>query len=167
MISVVIPTLDSAAPLSATLTSLVPAAVDAIVREVVVVDGGSRDTTLIVADDAGAKVVRRNGDLHSRIAVGCVVAKGPWLLVMSPGVQLASDWAAAAEAHIRHHGASAGWFDPRGGSSLGRLVAGALGLPSAAPILVSKTLLESVRGSGDLARRLGRGRLRPVFVRNP
>ena len=43
MISVVIPTLNAEANLAATLTSLVPAAVEGLVREVIVVDGGSQD----------------------------------------------------------------------------------------------------------------------------
>ena len=165
MISVVIPTLDCAAGLSATLASLVPAAVDATVREVVVVDAGSRDTTLVVADDAGARVVRRQGDTDARVAVGCVLAKGPWLLILRPGIRLPADWAEAALSHIRDHSGAAGWFDPRGGSGFGRLAAGALGAPADAPILASRVLLESVRGAGPLSRRLGRGRMRPVFLR--
>ena len=45
MISVVIPTLNAEATLAATLAALVPAAVDGLVREVIVVDGGSSDRT--------------------------------------------------------------------------------------------------------------------------
>jgi glycosyltransferase involved in cell wall biosynthesis len=52
-ISVVIPTLEAAADLPATLAGL---ANRAVVREVVVADGGSRDATVGIARDAGAHV---------------------------------------------------------------------------------------------------------------
>ena len=55
MISVVIPTLNAAATLQRALSPLVPAAVDGLVREVVVADGGSTDETLELAEDAGAQ----------------------------------------------------------------------------------------------------------------
>lgn len=45
MISVVIPALNAERHLPAALTALVPAAVNGIVREVIVVDGGSTDHT--------------------------------------------------------------------------------------------------------------------------
>ena len=58
MISVVIPTLNAERTLQRALAPLVPAAVEGLVREVVVADGGSTDRTLELADDAGANIVR-------------------------------------------------------------------------------------------------------------
>src|SRR3990167_2388072 len=55
MISVIVQTLNNAATLSACLGALVPAAVDAVVTEVIVVDGGSTDATLEIVEDAGAR----------------------------------------------------------------------------------------------------------------
>ena len=55
MISVVVPTLNAEAGLAASLTSLVPAAVEGLVREVIVVDGGSTDGT------AAAATIRTEG----------------------------------------------------------------------------------------------------------
>ncbi len=49
MITVVIPALNAEATLPATLTALVPAALEGLVREVIVVDGGSVDRTVEVA----------------------------------------------------------------------------------------------------------------------
>jgi len=45
MITVVIPTLNAEATLGPTLAALVPAAVDGLIREVIVIDGGSTDRT--------------------------------------------------------------------------------------------------------------------------
>ena len=53
MISVVIPALNAERTLPSTLTALVPAAVDGVVREVIVADGGSTDHTRQIADHAG------------------------------------------------------------------------------------------------------------------
>jgi glycosyltransferase involved in cell wall biosynthesis len=54
MISAVISTLNSARDLHGLLSALVPAAADGLVRQVLVVDGGSTDGTLDICEDAGA-----------------------------------------------------------------------------------------------------------------
>jgi len=54
MISVIVQTLNNAATLPACLGALVPAAVDAIVTEVIVVDGGSSPTAHREAETAKA-----------------------------------------------------------------------------------------------------------------
>ena len=59
MITVVIPTLNAEATLGQTLAALVSAAVDGLVREVIVVDGGSSDRTAEIVDHAGANLVTR------------------------------------------------------------------------------------------------------------
>jgi glycosyltransferase involved in cell wall biosynthesis len=56
-LAVVIPTFNESGHLPLTLAALVPAAVDGLVREVVISDGGSSDGTLEAADEAGAKIV--------------------------------------------------------------------------------------------------------------
>ncbi|MBN9260652.1 MAG: glycosyltransferase, partial [Hyphomicrobium sp.] len=58
MISVVIPTLNAEGGLAACLTAIVPAAVEGMVREVIVVDGGSSDRTLKIIEQSGAELVR-------------------------------------------------------------------------------------------------------------
>ena len=49
MISVVVPTLNAESDLPRTLAALVPAAIEGIVREVIIVDGGSTDATARIA----------------------------------------------------------------------------------------------------------------------
>ena len=61
MISVVISARNAARPLAATLMPLIPPAVDGVVRQVIVVDGRSSDSTAKVADDAGADIVESAG----------------------------------------------------------------------------------------------------------
>ena len=92
MISVVIPTLNAEAGLAATLTSLVPAAVDGLVREAIVVDGGSRDRTLEVADHAGADIVSSEPGRGAQLRAGAARAKFPWLLFLHPDIELELGW---------------------------------------------------------------------------
>ena len=96
MISVVIPTLNNDRTLSACLAALVPAAVDAIVTEVIVVDGGSTDATLEIVEDAGAK---RAASLQDAVAG----AKSDWLLLLPPTLRLEAGWDAEAAAHLQNN----------------------------------------------------------------
>jgi len=100
VISVIIPTLNDEARLAGTLAPIVPAAMQGLVRELIVVDGGSTDATLEVADDAGAMMLKVGGDVAARLAAGAAKAKGPWLLCIEPGVELELGWIAAVEKHI-------------------------------------------------------------------
>ncbi|HEX6865943.1 MAG TPA: TIGR04283 family arsenosugar biosynthesis glycosyltransferase [Caulobacteraceae bacterium] len=176
MISVVIPTLNAQAMLQRALSPLVPAAVDALVREVVVADGGSTDDTLALAEDAGARIVKTGPGRGVQLAAGCAAAKGPWLLALHADTELAENWAQAAADHIARRADSAGYFrfalDDRGVRARlwERGVAArcsALGLPYGDQgLLISKRLYEEVGGfrplplmeDVDLARRL-KGRL--------
>jgi glycosyltransferase involved in cell wall biosynthesis len=96
MISVVIPTLNDEARLVACLAPLVSASMAGLVRELVVVDAGSTDATLDIADDAGATIVRSG----EGVGAGVAVAKGPWILALDPGVRLERGWEAAAQRHV-------------------------------------------------------------------
>ena len=92
MISVIIPTLNAEATLAATLASLVPAAVDGLVREVIVVDGGSTDRTAQIADEAGATVVTAGGGRGQQLRAGAEGARFPWLLFLHADTELESGW---------------------------------------------------------------------------
>ncbi|WP_237155085.1 glycosyltransferase [Oryzibacter oryziterrae] len=93
MLSVVIPTLNSEEALARTLSVLVPAAADGIVREVVVVDGGSTDSTVLVAEGTGCQLVASAGPVGERMRAGAEVAtRGDWLMFLMPGVLFDGDW---------------------------------------------------------------------------
>lgn len=132
MISVVIPTLNAGETLAQSLGVLIQASVDGLVREVVIVDAGSTDDTFAIADDAGATYLTGPADQAERVAIGCAAAKGPWLLILAPGMRLGSEWAAAAKAHITDYPNSAGHFrlaldDHRVGARLKEAASGLLG----------------------------------------
>lgn len=97
MISVVVRTLNNEATLPACLGALVPAAVDAIVTEVIVVDGGSTDATLEVVEDAGG---RRAASVEAAVAA----AKADWLLLLPADLRLETGWEAEAAAHLQNSG---------------------------------------------------------------
>lgn len=94
MLSVVIETKNDEDPLARTLSSLVAAAVEGAVREVIVCDLGSSDRTLHVADHAGCTFLANAG-----IAAGIRQAKSEWLLVIEPGARLLDGWAE----HVADH----------------------------------------------------------------
>jgi rSAM/selenodomain-associated transferase 2 len=101
MISVVIPALNSEAGLPATLASLVSAAVDGLVREVIVVDGGSNDATAAIAEDSGARLILSAPGRGLQLAMGAKQARFPWLLFLHADTRLAEGWERDAIAFLR------------------------------------------------------------------
>lgn len=93
MLSVIIPTHDHEAALARTLAALVPAAAEGVVREVVVADAGSRDGTVEIAEITGCLYVNAPGAWGRRIGAAVDASRrGPWLLVLAPGVVLEPGW---------------------------------------------------------------------------
>ncbi|MBA5778423.1 glycosyltransferase [Stappia sp. F7233] len=93
MLSVIIPTFNSEQALLRTLSALVPAAAEGVVREVVVADGGSTDGTHLIADAAGAELIEVAGSQGERLAGGADAARrGEWLMFLAPGSVLEPGW---------------------------------------------------------------------------
>jgi glycosyltransferase involved in cell wall biosynthesis len=92
MISVVIATLDAERALLPTLAALVPGAVNGVISEVIVADGGSRDDTARVADAAGCHFLSLEGPLGRRLKSAAVKARAPCLLFLRPGIVLDAGW---------------------------------------------------------------------------
>jgi len=101
MISVVIPTFNSEARLPATLASLVTAAVDGLVREVIIADGGSSDGTAAIADQTGARLIAGARGRGSQLAAGAKAARFPWLLFLHADTALEDGWEREAIAFLR------------------------------------------------------------------
>lgn len=95
MLSVLIETKNDEEALARTLASLVGAAVEGVVRDVLVCDRGSTDHTEGVAEHAGC-VFMANGDIAAAIGK----AKGGWLLMLEPGARLEGDWMPAVLDHV-------------------------------------------------------------------
>lgn len=92
MISVVIPTLDAEAGLASCLSALVPAAVDGLVREVIIVDGGSTDRTLHIADQSGARIIKSAPGRGQQLQTGARAACFPWILFLHADTVLEPGW---------------------------------------------------------------------------
>lgn len=103
-LSVVIPTLNAAAALPATLAAVGTAA------DIVVVDGGSRDDTAAVAGRAGARVITAPRGRGSQLSAGVRSATQPWLLLLHADTRLSPDWQPAVVDHMQAGPAHAGYF---------------------------------------------------------
>lgn len=92
MISVILPTLNNGATLAPVLSALIPAAVQGVVREVIVVDAGSSDQTLKIADGCGAITLEHAGPPSTQCLAAVQSAKFPWVLLLSPDIVLDVGW---------------------------------------------------------------------------
>ena len=100
-LSIVIPALNEAARLPATLAALsAPAGGGGEAPEILVSDGGSRDATAELAQGAGAQVVTGAQGRGTQLAAGAAAAQGDWLLFLHADTRLASGWRAAAAAFM-------------------------------------------------------------------
>jgi glycosyltransferase involved in cell wall biosynthesis len=95
MLTVLIETRNDEEGLARTLAALVGAAVEGVVRDVIVCDRGSTDQTHRVADHAGCHYLAEGG-----IAAGVRQAKGEWLLLLEPGARLTEGWSESVIAHV-------------------------------------------------------------------
>lgn len=167
MISVIIPTLDSAAQLQRTLAPLVPAAAEGLVRELVVSDGGSTDDTLVIVEAVGARIVEGPPGRARQLIAGAAVARSEWMLFLHPGAALDEEWSREAARFISR---------PAGRAAAFRFVAGrewwtqrwrSVQSPRGDQgLLISRKLYDDIGGYRDMARedidiarRLGRTRL--------
>jgi len=96
MITAIIETLNDEVALAHTLAALVPAATEGVLREVIVIDHGSTDGTLVVADAAGCNVVVAANVAGDPRRFAAEQARGSWLLLLPPSVVLGPDWQGAA-----------------------------------------------------------------------
>ena len=93
MLSAVIPALDAAHSLAATIEGLRTAAVP---LEIIVADGGSTDATCEVAAACGAGVASGPRGRGVQLAAGAAVARGAWLLFVHADTIPGDGWDDAA-----------------------------------------------------------------------
>lgn len=93
MISVVIPTLNAASRLGACLEALVQPAIEGLVKEVIVADGGSTDDTLKIADGFGARILSAPPGRGGQMKTGAAAASSDWLLFLHGDTVLEPGWA--------------------------------------------------------------------------
>jgi rSAM/selenodomain-associated transferase 2 len=179
VLSIVIPTLNAASSLPATLASLAEGAWAGLDPELIVADGGSTDATAAIATSHGARVVTGARGRGAQLAAGAASAGRDWLLFLHADTRLAPGWAAMVRefcAHPNNQG-RAGWFrlvldDPSPHARrIERLAAWRchnFALPYGDQgLLLRRTTYDSVGGfrglplmeDVDLVRRLGRARL--------
>jgi glycosyltransferase involved in cell wall biosynthesis len=101
MISVVIPTCNAERQLPRCFDSLILPAVRGVVREVIVADGGSSDSTLAIADGAGAHIVRAGRHRAAQLAAGAEAARSDWILFLHPETALEPGWEVEVESFLQ------------------------------------------------------------------
>ena len=100
MISVIIPTLNAERTLAQTLAALVPAVVDGMVREAIVVDGGSTDETCAIAEAAGTHLIEAERGRGAQLEAGASDARSDWLLFLHADTVLDPGWVEEAQGFI-------------------------------------------------------------------
>ena len=156
-----------------------------LVREIIVVDGGSQDDTVAVARAAGAQVVAAPRGRGPQLAAGAAAASGEWLLFLHADCRLEPGWEEAARAFFATSLAAeqAGYFrlalddEAPGARRVERLAAWRcrrFGLPYGDQgLLIARAMYQRVGGFAplplmedvDLVRRIGRRRLVPLAAR--
>lgn len=99
-LSIIIPCLNAAPDLPACLEGLMPGLEAGLIREVIIVDGGSSDASRNIAGATGARLVEMEGGRGARLGAGAASARGDWFLFLDPATVLSRDWAERAAAHM-------------------------------------------------------------------
>lgn len=176
-LSIIIPTLNAEADLPGCLASLAPGIATGLIREVIVLDGGSQDKTILPAHQSGARVICGCRGRGRQLRAGAFNAKGDWLLFLHADTWLSETWAEAVKALIAGGTNEAGYFRLayRSEAKAARWLEGranrrakVFGLPYGDQgLVVSRALYNSVGGFEDvplmedvgIVRRLGKKRL--------
>lgn len=109
-ISVIIPTLNAATSLPTVLHVLTNGALDGIVREVIIADGGSSDDTLEIAERFGANLCLSEKGRGFQLRAGARLARSEWLLFLHADTFPSGDWINEIRAFIHGDRMRAGVF---------------------------------------------------------
>lgn len=144
MLSVIVETAEATDRLPALLGALTSAAVDGLVREVLIAGGGPPELLAVLREETGA-------DLADDMASAIQVARSERLLVLPAAIRLRSDWLERLGKHLRAGGGEAVIVGE--GRAFGARVFGVLTTRAAAAGLAHPDLKR-------LRRQLGRGAAR-------
>ncbi|ADG10112.1 cell wall biosynthesis glycosyltransferase [Caulobacter segnis] len=119
MISVVLLASDDLQGLAAQMAMLVPAAVDGLVKEVLLA-GVSEPGVEALVEDSGARLVQVEGDAAACFAAAAAAARGDWILTLRAAPALREGWREPVEKHLAGAGgtpaalaAPGGWLTRR------------------------------------------------------
>ncbi|KPA21313.1 PGL/p-HBAD biosynthesis glycosyltransferase [Shimia sp. SK013] len=159
-LSVVIPTLNAEVPLPSCLAALYEGVEVGVIRELIVVDGGSNDATRAIADEAGAMILTALPSRGGQLGAGVEAARGDWVLCLHADTELAPGWTDAVGAHMARGPDVAGYFRlgfDSGGASARAVARWAnvrsqvLGLPYGDQgLLMSRKLYREVGGYSEI-----------------
>ena len=164
MISAVLPALHPVPALVDTLTALVPAVAEGLVRDVVI--AANRETPFLTAvtEAGGSALVLAEGGRAALIAAGAKAAKSAHILVLEPGMVPQGDWIATLGDALRDIDEQRGGLMPVAGAPwltwMARLTGRAdprLGVLAAATALASGRPLSFAALPTALADRRKRG----------
>ncbi len=156
-LSIIIPAYNAEGVLPLCLASLMPGLDTGLIREVILVDGGSEDQTRRLAEGAGANVITApEKGRAAQLLQGAQEARGDWLLFLHADTALSRDWAERTKSHIaeRKDQAAAFTLAYRSDHPMAKTVARranwrarTLGLPYGDQgLLISRKLYEEVGG---------------------
>jgi hypothetical protein len=137
MITVVIPVQRHSPPLVSLLSDLVPAAVDGLVKAVVLA-GDDGEALRSLADDSGAVLASVSGDRGRQLAAGCAAVRSDWILTLDAETVLPDGWRALIEKHLAGGAGAPAWLSKSG--VFARLIGPPLG------VLVRKLDYEAAGG---------------------
>jgi hypothetical protein len=100
MLSVIVETADAGDRLPALLAALTSAAVEGLVREVLIAGGGPPELLAVLREETGA-------DLADDLAAGIKAARSERLLVLPAKIRLKSGWLELLANHLRGGGGDA------------------------------------------------------------
>ncbi len=109
MLSIIIPTLNAANGLQATLEAV---RASKIVSEILIVDGGSSDRTQESAEFMGARVITSKPGRGVQLSMGAEEAKGEWFMFLHADTILEPGWdyTVKAFAIAKNSASQAGYF---------------------------------------------------------
>ncbi|PZR33727.1 cell wall biosynthesis glycosyltransferase [Caulobacter segnis] len=120
MISVVLLASEDLPGLAGQMAMLVPAAVDGLVKEVILV-GRAEPGVEALVEDSGARLVSVEGDAAACLAAGAAAARGDWILTLRAAPALREGWREPVEKHLAGGGGASAVLGAPGGLLARRL----------------------------------------------